>query len=212
MVNESQSESGILFGETRGPYIRVELNPSKEKFRELVNRSTFRIFDIGCGIEPRLSWHVNTGDLWVGCDPYIYSGSNSIDVHKTQRSLPTNVNLVVFSKDASGVPQFQPDVFSIVAPNQKDLAEERILDYTLEKFIGSNPQSLIIVLDKRTHESQKYQKQALQLITQWTRENNFVRVDRNGIRGNIIGKFKPNSADLGVNNLSLFFTRNSNLR
>ncbi len=188
-----------------GTYLAANLNPKKEKFDESLHKAQFTIFDIGCGKEPRLSWKLNALDLWVGCDPAMKSEGESGMVHRGIKTVSTDAELDLFSSPADEVPTFFPDVISVVAPNQKDIVDDKIFNDDLRKFLSSEkPQSIVIVLDKRTQEAATYQRQAKRAINVWMAENGF-RLDEDNP---VMDRFRANSADLGETNIRVCFTRN----
>lgn len=187
-----------------GPYITAVFNPDISSFKEILAGSTFTILDVGCGENPRLSWALASGDLWVGCDP---AATNGI-VIKGDRPLRQSARLVVFSYMAEEIPAFKPDVISIIAPNQEDIVKGHIFDDTLERFLDSNKeQALVVILDTRTYESELYQEEAKEIIRDWRKKNGFKPDAENSA----LDKFKLNSADAGGKNIRLCYTRNSEI-
>lgn len=207
MEGESQTEIA------RRPYERATLNPSKDEFIRKINSTRgISFLDIGCGENPRMSVGLKKGDLWVGCDPHIrdenITGSN-VQVHTSSANNPDS-KLMVFNSDAASVPGFAPDWITCIAPNPKDVIDDKIINYDLEKFFDSSKQQhFLVVLDNRTKEAELYKKEAIKHIKIFMHDLNFKLVSPNEIdnlrdylRKNI--NYKPNSADLGVSGNKYF--------
>ncbi|MGA3292271.1 MAG: hypothetical protein ABSC49_03975 [Candidatus Microgenomates bacterium] len=171
-----------------GPYINAVLNPPIGEFNNMLRQAKHSILEIGCGEKPRLSWKLSSEDLWVGCDPLL-------DTNRVQIKSPIHSNKVIlFSDIAADIPKFTPDVLLAVAPNQKNIAENKIFNDELENFLNPHKhQFFIVALDTRTIESRGYQQAALTKIDNWMNEHHFKRDDENPV----LNKFSPNSDDLG---------------
>jgi hypothetical protein len=141
----------------------------------------------------------------VGCDPAIVSTNPSyITVHK-KLPIANNAKIVVYSYEAAEIPIFKPDVLSVIAPNQRDVAEGRIFNSDLERFLDpSKIQHFIVVLDTRTYESLGYQDEAKKVISGWMREYGFASFPEDPI----LNKFGVNSADLGARNIRRCYIHN----
>ena len=158
-----------------GPFVAATLNPDTTTFHQIVNTSDKSTLDIGCGSEPRLSWKLGPSALWVGCDPEIKfeEGSTHVSVHKS-KPVSTESKLVLFSSVAADVPEFKPDVISIIAPNPKDIDEEQILNTDLEKFLDpGKPQKIVVVLEKRSLEANAALESNKERIGTWMKEHGF---------------------------------------
>jgi len=187
-----------------GPYLGAIFNPDSNQFREILAGSTFSILDVGCGENPRLSWGLNAGNLWVGCDP---AATNGI-VIKGECPVRHSAWLVVFPYMAEEIPAFKPDVISIIAPSQEEIVKGYVFNDTLKRFLDPDKeQALVVILDTRTWEADKFQEEAKQVIRGWRRENGF-RPDR---ENPVLDKFRLNSADTGVENIKLCYVRNSEI-
>ncbi|MGA2910957.1 MAG: hypothetical protein ABSE04_04140 [Candidatus Microgenomates bacterium] len=185
-----------------GPYIQANFNPDSQHFGEMLRRSSFSILDVGCGEKPRLSWALSAGDLWVGCDP---AATNGI-VIKGERPVRQSAGLVVFPYTADEIPLFKPDVISVIAPNQEDIVKGRVFNDGLEKLLDpGKEQTMVVLLDTRTHESQTFQEEAKHFISRWRRENGFKPDAENPV----LDKFRLNSADAGAKNIRFCYIRNS---
>jgi hypothetical protein len=191
MDRESQSELSPR------QIVRAILNPTREEFNALLNarpRDTVQYFDIGCGIDPKVSVKLERGDLWVGCDPSIMKNGNNIDLSASMPIHPESKR-IVFSDIAGEVPQFKPDYLMSIAPNPKDIVQGTIINDELEKFIDSKKiQFFLMIFDNRTVESQGYREEAISDVDTWMKEHKFRKHDSNPLRGS----FKENSGDLGV--------------
>jgi hypothetical protein len=191
MDRESQSELSPR------QIVRAILNPTREEFNALLNarpRDTVQYFDIGCGIDPKVSVKLERGDLWVGCDPSIKKNGNNIDLSASMPIHPESKR-IVFSDIAGEVPQFKPDYLMSIAPNPKDIVQGTIINDELEKFIDSKKiQFFLMIFDNRTVESQGYREEAISDVDTWMKEHKFRKHDSNPLRGS----FKENSGDLGV--------------
>lgn len=199
MINESQSER------INQPYIRAELNPSIDKYREAIeSKPQISYLDIGCGIQPRISVALEKNDMWVGCDPAISSKGEQITVASSCRVHPDSKRFV-YSDIAAEVPEFKPDFIMCIAPNPKDVADGNIINDELEKFLADKKtQFFYIIFDNRTFEALTYRRQAIHDATIWMQEHGFVWSDANPLRGMI----RVNSGDLGASgNKGLIFRR-----
>jgi hypothetical protein len=190
----------------RGPYLSAVFNPDSDQFRQMESPRARTILEIGCGVNPRLSWGLNSGDLWVGCDPAATKGI----VIKGERPVKRSAGLVIFPYKAEELaekfPGLKPDVISIVAPNQEDIVKRRIFNDGLKKFLDpEKEQVMIVVLDTRTVEAEQYQEEAKQIIRDW-RSNNGFKPDTENL---VLDDFKLNSADTVVKNIKLCYVRNS---
>jgi hypothetical protein len=194
------------YQERIGPqFVPAVLNPEVSSFNSFVRSSSYKIFDIGCGHPPRLSWGVKEHQLWVGCDQAITQSGEDIKVHSIF-PYPIKGKLVVCSDIAAEVPPFEPDVISLIAPNPKDIYEGNILNFELENFLSKNKtQYLTLVLDNRTYEAMEYGKSAKEEIAKWMNEFHFKKM---GGRPIFPCNFMPNSADLGIRNTLFFGIRN----
>jgi hypothetical protein len=221
MADIGNTEINKIEPRTNGSYIRAVLNPQPAQFNEELKKSSRSILEIGCGVEPRISWRLGSGDIWVGCDPAIgHTDSSSILVHKGEMQVNPKSKLVVFSDEVADIPRFKPDIFSAVAPNQQDITEGKIFNDDLTEFLDPNPkrkQYFFIVLDSRldnrTFEVGGYQKEAIKEIREWMAENDFEDAKDNETNDpeldEITDKFKPSSNDLGGHVVRLFFVRHS---
>jgi len=193
-----------------GPYTHTILNPNEVLFREILGAAKHSILEIGCGVTPRISWNLlSPSDLWIGCDPAIASKEQGITVQKSRHVIDRNANLIVFNSLAADLPEFKPDVICAVAPNQKDIAEGKIFNDGLTRFLSPDPgkeQYFVLVLDTRTYEAEGYQNNAKNIIHQWMKQNGFQRISRDNP---VFDNFKPNSADLGSRNICAYFVRHS---
>jgi hypothetical protein len=186
---------------SNGPYVRAIFNPEAPQFQEMVKGSNLTILDIGCGEKPRLSWQLESGDLWVGCDP---AATNGV-VIKGEHPIKQGALLVVYPLMAEEIPTFKPDVISIIAPSQEEIIKGYVFNDTLKKFLDpKKEQVLVVVLDTRTEEAAKFQEEAKQIIKDWRSENGFKPDAEN----QILDKFRLNSADAGVKNIRLCYIRN----
>ena len=183
------------------------LNPGSERFRQLCNQASHTVLEIGCGKDVRVSWRLDKGDLWVGCDPAINTwGRDSLKVRKGGRIDP-NARMVVFNDIAADIPKFKPDILCAVAPNQKDIVNGNMFNDELKPFLDPTKQQYFIVeLDTRTFEAGGYQSAAKGEISAWMKENRFVEADPHDP---FLYKFSPNSSDLGGRNIRRYFVRNS---
>lgn len=210
---EGESQTEII----RKTYARATLNPSKDEFiREINSARGLSFLDIGCGENPRMSVGLKKGDLWVGCDPHIKEENitgSCVHVHTSSANNPDS-KLIVFNSDAASVPGFAPDWITCIAPNPKDVADDKIINYDLEKFFDSNKkQHFLVVMDNRTKEAELFKKDAIKHIKKFLHDLNFNLISSDEIddlgdylRTNI--NFKPNSADLGVSgNQYLLFVK-----
>src|SRR3990167_4228054 len=93
-------------GRVRGPYVGAAFDPDEPKFREMLLGARRSILEIGCGVEPRLSWKLAAHDLWVGCDSAIKHQGESIPVHKGTNPISRESALVVFPDQAADIPKF----------------------------------------------------------------------------------------------------------
>jgi hypothetical protein len=192
--SQSKEGEGQFFKERNNSNTPQALyNPDKPIFQSIVGLSTYKILDIGCGDPPRLSWGVtNPNQLWVGCDPAINLQKNErlIDVSSPFKG-GIKGKLVVFGDIADEVPQFQPDIISLVSPNPKDIYDENVLSYDLEKFlrIDSKRQHLAIVLDNITFQAAQYRKPAMERIYRWMERFHFEEIDK----PTFPCEFRPNS-------------------
>ena len=190
----------------RGPYLSAIFNPDPDQFRQMGDVAVHKFLDVGCGIDPRLSWGLGTGDLWIGCDPSATKGI----VVKGERPVKRSAKLVIFPYQAEELaekfPDLIPDVISIIAPNQEDVVKGRVFNEGLKKFLDpKKEQVLVIVLDTQTFEAEEYGEEAKQRIRSWRIENGFKPDTGNPV----LDSFKLNSADTVVNNLKLCYVRNS---
>lgn len=182
-----------------GPYVTATFNPTYQEFQQMLNGTTRRILDIGCGKNPRLSWWLGSHDIWVGCDPAIVNDKPFINVHRSL-SVSPGAKLAVFSDIAAGVPQFYPDTLSVVAPSQKEVVNDLIFNSDLERFLDPNPtrrrapQTIVVALDKRTREYLAYQDEAKGIISRWMKRNRFVLDPDNAV----LDDFKANSGDMAA--------------
>ena len=198
-------DGGLTERKIGGPYVRAIFNPGSAQFQQILQGASRSILEIGCGETPRISWKPNPKDVWVGCDPAIKGKGESILVHRGARPSNNHTSLVVFPDIVADIPKFYPDVLIAVAPNQNEIVEGKIFDDQLEGFINpKKKQTFIVVLDKRTAESEGYQGGARGVIFGWMRTNGFVRNSENPIPEG----FSPNSADLGSSNILMTFVRN----
>jgi hypothetical protein len=187
---------------------RAFYNPNKDKFEQEVKSASFSILDIGCGYPPRLSWKLKSDQLWVGCDPsipkrFINNIENTIQVSSIFKN--PDGKYVVYNDVVADVPQFYPDVISVIAPNQKDIHNGYIFDDDLKKFLSPvKNQYLFTILDKRTFEDLGYRSSALREIKDWMIKYNFKREN---VRPILPCKFSPNSADLGESNIHIYGIR-----
>lgn len=182
------------------------LNPDSSRFQQILAQSSHSILEIGCGTDVRVSWGLDKGDLWVGCDPAINSWErDSINVRRGAR-IDSGARLVVFSDIAADIPKFKPDILCAVAPNQKDIVDGNIFNDELGPFLDPAKQQYFIVeLDTRTREARGYQNEAKRTITVWMKENKFRESDPHD---SFLYKYNPNSADLGGSNVRWYFVRN----
>lgn len=201
MSEKSPPETQKLTDTISGPYVRAVFNPESSQFGEMVKESTLAILDVGCGENPRLSWKLDPGDLWVGCDP---AATNGI-VIKGEQPIRQGMQLVVFPCMAEEIPTFKPDVISVIAPSQEEIVKGYLFNDALEKFLDpEKEQTLVIILDTRTREAAEYQNEAKHRIQDWRRQNGFKLDPENPV----LDKFKLNSADAGTKNIRLCYVRN----
>ena len=198
MINESQSER------TNQAYIRAELNPDINKFRDVINsKPQVSYFDIGCGIHPRISVALEKNDLWVGCDPAISAKGDQTIVNSGCRVHPDSKRFI-YSDIAAEVPEFKPDYIMCIAPNPQDVVEGNIINDELEKFLDEKKtQFFYVFFDDRTQQSQGYRKDAIIETLKWTRKHKFYQSDTNPLRGTL----SINSDDLGVYGAKRFIFR-----
>lgn len=189
-----------------GPYARAIFSPDLARFEQIRSQASHSILEIGCGITPRLSWKLGSGDLWVGCDPATSSKEPGfVTIQKGGLRINPNASMVVFSDIAADIPKFKPDVLCTVAPNQKDIADGKIFNDELEPFLDSlKQQHFVVELDTRTHEARGYQREAIRVISTWMTESGFKEAEPDDP---ILDKFSPNSADLGSQNIHRCFVR-----
>ena len=169
----------------------ILINPNEVDFKKALGESEgHKILEIGCGEEPRPSWTIDNNDIWIGCDPAI---TDPRIIH-VEKDFPKE-KLIVFDRKVEEIPPFKPDYFSVVAPNPKEIVEEReIFNDELEKFLSEDKnQYFVIPLDNRTHQAEGYGEEALEIIQEWMKEHGFEKyVEDEYIEDN----FKPNSNDL----------------
>lgn len=188
------------------PPARALYNPERHVFAREVESSKYSVLDIGCGEPPRISWKLKFDQLWVGCDPAISQKSGETIEVKSIFQTPIQGKLIVYNNIAAETPSFQPDIISVIAPNQKDVSEGNIFNYDLEKFLSDNKkQYLLSYLDTRTQEALWFGKSARQEVLKWMAEFNFKKID---VKPELPIQFYPNSADLGERNIHLFGIRN----
>ncbi len=188
-----------------GSYVHAVLNPKANEFRDMVSKSKYSILEIGCGSPPRLSWKLVQGDIWIGCDPDIKEGNDSILVLKSESQPGPNTKLVVFSDIADEIPEIKPDTLIFVAPNPKDICDDKIFNDDLTKFLDQGKkQYAAVALDNRTTEALGYGEEAMEKVLDWMKENNFIQIEKN----TLLERFEPNSADLESENESMFFVKN----
>jgi len=191
-------------------YTNATFNPDNLTFQKQINQASQTILEIGCGMEPRVSWKLERQQLWVGCDhqvkPEYIDKINPSLIHvrvMSSKKIPSE-QMVVFDKKVAEIPKFYPDTFLLVAPNQKDLKDGNILNDELEPFLSpTKNQGFVLVLDTRTQEASGYQQEAIDNINKWMHKHSFF-VENNY---DIPDEFKPNSADLGGLNICKYFVR-----
>jgi len=195
-----------------GSYIHATaVNPDKKDFLKILKKGKFTILDIGCGKEPRLSWTLEKDDMWVGCDPAIKlpGENNNVSIQLPDNPINRESSLVVFTESVRDIPSFKPDYISIIAPNPKDIVDDKIFNEHLEKFLSDEKeQHIIIALDNRTYESAGYREEAIETIRKWMKDKNFENLGEGDDYEDleINSRFQPNSADLGeLDNLYMLF-------
>jgi hypothetical protein len=194
-------EKESLKSQVTKPYVSAHVDPPDWVFEHHKRLVSFSVLDIGCGVQPRLSWELKSGDFWVGCDPNYKNGL----VYKGSIPMDRRAVLTIFRSRVEDVPEFKPDLISVIAPNQQDIADGQIFNDEIRKFLDpQKEQTLVVVLDTRTVEAFDYQPKAKQIIKQWAKENGFKPDAEN----QILDKFRLNSADAGVKNIRLCYIRN----
>ena len=193
-------------------YANATYNPDSAMFQKQLRQASQTILEIGCGIEPRVSWKIEPRQLWVGCDhqvkPEYIDKTNPSLIHVRMMSSKQiqSDQMVVFDKKVAEIPKFHPDTFLLVAPNQEDLKDGNILNDELEPFLSpTKNQGFVIVLDTRTREASGYQQEAIDKINKWMHKNKFFPENNYDIPD----EFRPNSADLGGLNICKYFVRYS---
>lgn len=177
-------------------HVAAITDPSDPEFQVHIRGAQRRILDVGVGIEPRSSWDLRPGDVWVGCDPRTgVPESGQVTVNTGDREIARGSTHIFYSRKAEEVPPFPPDAISVVAPNPEDVVVRGGVfnDEVADRFPPpeGREQSLVVVLDRRTHESRQFGKEAKGVIHGWARENGFEEDDPPE-------SFEPNSADLGA--------------
>ena len=188
--NPTKSRSETI----RSSHITAITNPNSEDFKKHTDSSSITILDIGVGAKhPQLSWDLEKGDLWVGCDPGIRKPEHGggVQVQTGGKEIDQNSTLIIFTEPVERVPHFSPDHISVVAPNPQDIVNGEIFNDELEKFLSGKKQSLVVALDSRTHESAEHRDKATEIIEEWTKNNGFEKDD-------VEDSFDPNSHDLGA--------------
>ena len=204
-------------------------NPNKDVFESEVKSKKLSVFDIGCGYPPLLSFKLKPNELWVGCDPDIIKNPKGKTIFKdmniekaifttTERGKNIGVKSIfnttehgtyIFYRDiAAEVPQFYPDIFSFVAPNQEDIHKGAIINYDLEKFLSPNKkQALALVLDTITVEEYGYQGSAIHIIKKMMKEFGF-KINISNKKPSLLIPYSAYSANLSENNIYISGERN----
>jgi hypothetical protein len=198
------------------PVERILYNPQEQIFTQVARSASFSVFDVGCGKNAYVSWELdNNKQLLVACDPLIdeYSFKNA------RNKLGSKKGSYIFIKnEALSVYRFRPDVISLVAPNQSDVAEGLFFD--LDKFLGDKKQYIFSVLDTRTHEAEEKTEEAKQNIKDWMKDSKFSElynseteelnevIEDLEVDLKLPCHFSPKSGDLGSRNILIVGIRN----
>lgn len=206
MSEGSNTEKVITFEQKiSGPYIRALLNPEQETLENLLSQSSKTILDIGCGNPPRLSFELNSNNLWVGCDKSIIEKGETILIHRGETEVNSSSKLLVYSYDLENMPTLKPDVMMAIAPNPMVIWDRKIFGEDLKRFLHPNKkQYFIIALDHRTQEELGYGKEARYLALTWLKNNGFKPLADSPI----LDRYVANSGDIEAENSPMAFVRN----
>ncbi len=165
---------------------------SKAQIMEIIERSKFRVLDVGPGFRPPgLSVDQRSGDVWIGADVAL---GYFIDqkVARGDRRVEMGAERVLVPGEVEVIPSFKADLIMMIAPNPRNIVEDDLLGQ-LEKFIRQGT-IIYILLDNRTNESRQYGEEARRIIRRFLKENGIVQDDLSDLDGRVIDTSRSKDA------------------
>lgn len=133
-------------------YVSVETNPSNGNILEAVNSTRHNggrvIFEVGCN--DKISICLGKNDLWVGADPGV--NSKITHLNKGRNKIFSSSRRLMSISSVSDLPEVNPDLVLMVAPNPADIVDKNMLSDVTEKLMNGETK-LLLILDTQSYES-----------------------------------------------------------